>query len=91
MSKHRKARISIGLHMPGWLPEHLHMPARLALGLVLGGCFAGYAVALAVVVSNLIDLDGSPAAEIGNLALLIIGAFALRAALIRWCRGFGHE
>ncbi len=88
MSTRRKARISIGLHMPAWLPERLHMPLRLTLGLVLGACFAGYAVALAVVVNNLLDLDGNPLVQLGNLALLIIGAFVLRAALIRWSRGF---
>jgi len=87
MTKRRKARISIGQNMPAWLPDRLHMPVRVVLGLALGGCFAGYAVALAIVVRNLLDLSVSPAAQLGNLALLIVGAFLLRAALIRWSRG----
>lgn len=87
MTKERKARITIGLHMPRWLPRHLHVPVRLALGLVLGLCFAGYAAALAIVVHKLLDLTGDPVVQIINLALLIIGAVVLRGALIRWSRG----
>lgn len=88
MSKQRKARVSIGLHMPGWLPPRLHLPVRLLLGLALGGCVAGYAVALATVVHRLLDFGGNAVAQFGNLALLIIGAFVLRAALVRWSQGF---
>ena len=91
MSKHRKPRISIGLHMPGWLPRQLHTPVRVALGLFLGLCFTGYAVALATVVHRLLDLKSDPVVQFANLGLLIVGAFVLRAALIRWSRGFGSE
>lgn len=91
MDKRRKARISIGRTMPAWLPGRLHMPVRVVLGLALGACFAGYAAALAIVIHNLLDLGASPAQQLVNLALLIIGAFVLRAALIRWSRGFRSE
>ena len=91
MNNRRKGRISIGLHMPEWLPLRLHLPVRLVLGLVLGACFAGYAAALAIVVHRLLDLNGDPVAPIVNLGLLIVGAVVLRAGLIRWSRGFGSD
>jgi hypothetical protein len=90
MSKNRKTRIPIGLHMPGWLPRQLHLPARLVLGLALGGCLAAYAVALATVVHRLLDLSGDPVVQLINLSLLIIGAIALRGALVLWSRGLGR-
>lgn len=81
-----KGRVTIGTKMPRWLPQALHGPARVVLGLLLGVCLVVYAGILALLADRVLigwARGALPAGPLIGLLVALAAAPALRRLLSR--------